>query len=68
MPEVDLMVFQSDNCPMICTYLSLDKGSNSELIDVINSKGMDYLLKEVIDKREGITEVEYKYTYTKNIA
>lgn len=68
LPEVDLMIFQSDNCPMICTYLSLDKGSNSELIDVINSKGMDYLLKEVIDKREGITEVEYKYTYTKNIA
>lgn len=68
LPEVDLMIFQSDNCPMICTYLSLDEGSNSELINVINSKGMDYLLKEVIDKCVGVTEVKYKYTYTKNIA
>ena len=65
LPELKLMIFQSDTCPMTCSYLHLDKSDNAIYIDIINEKGMDYLLKEVIDKRDDVANVNYGYLYTK---
>ena len=65
LPELKLMIFQTDTCPMTCSYLHLDKSDNAIYIDIINEKGMDYLLKEVIDKRDDVANVNYGYLYTK---
>lgn len=61
--QLRLTVFQSDNCPMTCTYIELNKNKHKELVETLNNKGMDYLLKEVIDADPNVVNIEYDYLY-----
>lgn len=61
--ELDLIIFQEDNCPMTCTYLALDKSKSGILADMLNNHGMDYMLKEVIDKQDGVAHKECDFLH-----